>query len=226
MFTTLSVPLLFGIFAVIFIAAIIYHTISERKRQTALQQLAASLNFRFSAHEDRGIAKRFHFLEHFGMGSNRYAQHIFTGESGGEAVSFFEYHYQTSSSDSDGNSKTQHHYFSVFTLSMPRSFPELVIKPEGFFAKLTQAFGFDDIDFESLEFSKRYQVESRDKKFAYDFCNARMIDYLLNKQNLVVEVEHRTLALTYRGKFSTHTVRGHLRQLQQIRSLIPSHLFT
>ena len=226
MFTTLSVPLLFGIFAVIFIAAIIYHTISERKRQTALQQLAASLNFRFSAHKDRGLPKRFHFLGHFGMGSNRYAQNIFTGEANGEPLSFFEYHYQTTSSGSNGTTSTQHHYFTIFTLSLPRSFPELVIKPEGFFAKLGQVLGFDDIDFESLEFSKRYQVKSRSKKFAYDFCNARMIDYLLNKQNLVIEVEHRTLALTYRGKFSTHTVRGHLRQLQQIRSLIPSHLFS
>lgn len=218
-------PLLFGLFVVFAIVAIIYTTIAERKRQTALQQLAASLNFGFSAHRDRNIPKRFHFLEDFGKGTNRYAQNIFTGEFNGEAVTFFEYHYQTRSSGSDGKTNTQHHYFTIFALSLPRSFAELVIKPEGFFAKLGQAFGFDDIDFESLEFSRRYQVKSKDKKFAYDFCNARMIDYLLDQQNLVIELEGRTLALAYRGKFSTYAVRGHLRKLQKIRSLIPSHLF-
>ncbi len=218
-------PLLFVLFVVFVIVAIIYTAIAKQKRQAALQQLAISLNFRFSPHKDNNIPRRFHFLEDFGKGTNRYAQNIFTGEFNGEAVTFFEYHYQTSSSDSDGSRYTQHHHFTIFALSLPRSFAELVIKPEGFFAKLGQALGFDDIDFESLDFSRRYQVKSNDKKFAYDFCNARMIDYLLNEQNLVIEVEGRTLALAYRGKFSAYELPGHLRKLQKIRSLIPSHLF-
>lgn len=218
--------MLFAIIAVIIIAVIIYTIISERKRQDAFQQLAASLNFRFSPQKDRKLPKRFHFLEHFGKGSNRYAQNIFRGESGGEAVTFFEYHYQTSSRDSDGNRRVSHHYFTVFTLSMPKSFPELIIKPEGWFSKIWQAFGFDDIDFESHEFSKRYQVQSKNKKFAYDFCNPRMIDYFLDSQNLITEVEDYTLALTYEGKCSTVTVTPRLRQLEKIRSLIPSYLFS
>lgn len=218
-------PLLFVLFVVFVIVAIVYTTIAKQKRQAALQQLATSLNFRFSPHKDSNIPKRFHFLEDFGKGTNRYAQNIFTGEFNGEAVTFFEYHYQTSSSDSDGSRNTQHHHFTIFALSLPLSFAELVIKPEGFFAKLGQALGFDDIDFESLDFSRRYQVKSNDKKFAYDFCNARMIDYLLNEQDLVIEVEGRTLALAYLGKFSANELPGHLRKLQKIRSLIPSHLF-
>ncbi len=217
-------PLLFLLFVVFAIGAIIYTAITKQKRQAALQQLATTLNFRFSAHKDSNIPKRFHFLEDFGKGTNRYAQNIFTGEFNGEAVTFFEYHYQTSSSGSDGRTNTQHHHFTIFALSLPRNFAELIIKPEGFFAKLGQALGFDDIDFESLEFSRRYQVKSNDKKFAYDFCNARMIDYLLNEQDLIIEVEGRTLALAYHGKCSTYEMREYLRKLQKIRSLLPSHI--
>lgn len=77
---------------------------------------------------------------------------------------------------------THHHHYSIYSLILPKSFPELEIKPSGFFSKLGQAFGFDDIDFESVEFSKRYQVKCGDKKFAYDIRNALMIDWLLGQQ--------------------------------------------
>ena len=42
-------------------------------------------------------------------------------------------------------------------------------------------FGYQDIKFESAEFSKTFCVRSPDKKFAYDVCNAKMMEYLLVK---------------------------------------------
>ena len=35
----------------------------------------------------------------------------------------------------------------------------------------------------------RNLVRSKDKKFAYDFCNAQMIDYLLDQPVIPIEVE-------------------------------------
>jgi hypothetical protein len=120
----------------------------------------------------------------------------------------------------------RHHYFSIFTLALPERFPELTIEREGFFSKIGQALGFDDIDFESLEFSKRYKVKSADKKFAYDFCNAQMIDYLLRQEDLIIEVDGNTLALTFKGKLSIEAIRPNLDRLTKIRSLMPNFLFT
>jgi hypothetical protein len=40
-------------------------------------------------------------------------------------------------------------------------------------------FGYGDIKFESAEFSKTFCLRTPDKKFAYDACNAKMIEYLL-----------------------------------------------
>ena len=85
--------------------------------------------------------------------------------------------------------------------------------------------GFDDIDFESLEFSKRYKVKSHNKKFAYDFCNAQMIDYLLGQQDLIIEVDGNTLALTFKGKLAIEAIRPNLARLLRIRSLMPQYLF-
>jgi hypothetical protein len=60
---------------------------------------------------------------------------------------------------------------SFFILSLQRSFPELIIEPEEAVSKFTQALGFADIAFESHEFSQKFHVHSRDKKFAYDCRN-------------------------------------------------------
>jgi hypothetical protein len=119
--------------------------------------------------------------------SNRYVFNTLS-RLPGHGVTAFDYHYETHSTDSKGHRQTHHHYFSCFLLHLPRSFPELVIAREGFFSKVAQAFGYDDIDFESHEFSRKFCVRSPDKKFAYDICNARMMEYLLANDDLTIEL--------------------------------------
>lgn len=199
--------------------------LQAKKRREAFQAIAAELGFSFRPDKDYSFARRFGFLEHMDDGSKRYAFNILSGQLEGQQANIFDYHYETYSRDSKGRRTTHHHYFSIFTLSLPRAFPELNITREGFFAKIGQAIGFDDIDFESVEFSKRYSVKSRDKKFAYDFCNAQMIDYLLRQEDLIIEVDGNTLALTFKGKLAVERIRPNINRILKIRSLMPDYLF-
>ena len=218
---------IFIVFILLAIGLAIFGYWQDKKRREALQAIAMQLGFSFSPDKDHAFAGQYGFLNHMDAGSDRYAFNIMQGAvADGSACSIFDYHYETYSTDSKGRRKTQHHYFSIFTLTLPRSFPELEIKPEGLFSKLGQALGFDDIDFESMEFSKRYQVKSDDKKFAYDFCNARMIDYLLRQQNLLIEVESNVLALTFEGKLAVDSIIPNHQRLLEIRSLMPGYLFS
>ena len=43
---------------------------------------------------------------------------------------------------------------------------ETIVRPEHVFDRLASFLGFDDIDFESVEFSKRFMVKFADRKFA------------------------------------------------------------
>ncbi|MGZ0706775.1 hypothetical protein ACWPKO_00370 [Coraliomargarita sp. W4R53] len=199
--------------------------LQAKKRREALERIAQELNFQFYPKKDSSFARRYGFLDHMDDGSRRYVFNRISGEIEGNEVNAFDYHYETYSRDSKGRRSTNHHYYSIFTLSLPARFPELNIEREGFFSKIGQALGFDDIDFESLEFSKRYKVKSSDKKFAYDFCNAQMIDYLLQQQDLIIEVDGHTLALTFKGKLSIQAIRPNLDRLLRIRSLMPGYLF-
>ena len=45
--------------------------------------------------------------------------------------------------------------------------------------KVSEFVGFDDIDFESAEFSRKFYVKSHDKRWAYDIIHPLMMEYLL-----------------------------------------------
>lgn len=199
--------------------------LQAKKRREAFQAIATQYGFSFSPGRDRSFVRRFSFLEHMDDGSNRYAFNIMSGPLEGQIAHVFDYHYETYSRDSKGRRSTRHHYFSIFTLALPKGFPELFITRETLFSKLGQALGFDDIDFESHEFSKRYAVKSRDKKFAYDFCNAQMIEFLLSQRDLIIEVEGDTLSLTFKGKLSPESIEPNIKRILHIRGLMPEYLF-
>lgn len=207
------------------VGAVIWGLYAGKKRREAMGLLAEKLGLRFSAERNYQMADRYAFLDKLRQGSNRYAYNIMSGDFQGHDIAAFDYHYETHSTDSKGRRQTHHHHFSFFILTLGRSFPELTIAREGLLSKIAQAVGYDDIDFESHEFSKKFVVRSKDKKFAYDFCNSRMIDYLLGHPDINIEVDQNSLALGFTSRLKVEELEPHLSQLVKIRSLMPDYLF-
>jgi hypothetical protein len=207
------------------IAGIIYGSIAARKRREALAELGARLGLRFSPEHDTAIADRFHFLDRLSRGSDRYAFNILAGRWFDQNVLAFDYHYETHSRSSKGRRQTHHHYFSCFILLLPAHFPEVTITREGIFSKIAQAVGYDDIDFESAEFSRTFCVRSRDKRSAYDVCNPQMMEYLLANDDLNVEIENGALALLFWKCLAPAEIEFNLRRLLDIRARLPEYLF-
>ena len=215
----------FLLFLLIAVVVIICSSIAAKKRYDAMTALAAKLGLQFSGDKDYQLVKRYAFLEALDRGSKRHARNILSGRMQGHEVLAFDFHYETYSRDTDGNRKTRHHQCAFFILHLPASFPELIIAPEGLFSKMAQAMGFEDIDFESHAFSSRYVVKSKDKKFAYDFCNAQMIDYLLDQPALRIEVDHNALAIAAERSLHPEQIEDHLNKLIEIRNRMPNYLF-
>ena len=212
--------MIFGVVAIIAVVVVIGY-IYNKKRREAMAALAARLGLRFNPRKNRGLARQYRFLDKLRRGSNRYAYNILSGNYQGHEVTLFDYHYQVNSG------KHTHHYnFSFFILVLPGSFPELEIDKEGFFSKVAQALGYDDIDFESHEFSRKFRVRSPNKKFAYDVCNGRMIDYLLSNSDLSIEIEGEVMAISFRSRLSPEYIEPNLNRLVTVRSLMPEYLFS
>jgi hypothetical protein len=213
-------PLIIVGFIALFIVIAVLGYISTMKRRQAMMALAAKLGLNFYYQKDRSIPRRYRFLDKLRAGRDRYAFNILTGNYQGNDVTIFDYHYKT------GSGKDTHHYYLSFFLSnLPASFPELIIVKEGFFSKIGQALGYDDIDFESHEFSRKFCVRSKDKKFAYDVCNARMIEYLLSNTDLSIEIEDNILAISFNRRLSPEYIEPNLNRLIEIRSFLPEYLF-
>jgi len=218
--------LIFGAVIGLIIALIIFGAMAAKKRREELASLSLRLGLSYRAEKDYEMTDRFEFLNALARGSNRYAYNILSGTYQAREVLVFDYHYETHSTDSKGRRQTHHHHFSFFILMLPQSFPELLITREGFLSKIAQAFGYDDIDLESAEFSRTFCVRSKDKKFAYDVCNGPMMEYLLANRDLSIEIEARALALAFGKCLAAPEIEMNLGRLLEIRSRLPEYLFT
>jgi hypothetical protein len=217
-------PVVVVLVLIVIIIGAIYGVILARKRREGLFALAQRLGLDFSAAEDYVLAERYHFLNQLAKGENRYARNILSGSYRQNQVLAFDFHYETHSQGKHGR-QTHHHWFSFFILTLPAVFPELTIRRENFFTRVAEVFGYQDIEFESAEFSRAFNVRSADKKFAYDVCNGKMMEYLLANRDLSVEIENQALALAFDHCLSVEQVETNLQRLIEIRSRLPDYLF-
>jgi hypothetical protein len=202
----------------------------QRKRQAdAMSAKARELDLGYSSGPDSQLARSIQHLDSLdtNSGSDRYALNLIEGSFDGHPVILFDYHYTTRGVWWWAPSWTIHNYVSIALLDLEREFPELTIGPEGggLFKMIAEAFGRGDIDFESHEFSEQFDVRSKDKKFAYDFCNARMIEYLLENRGTSLEVDKSSLAIGFNHMHDVSRIKAHLASLVEIRSRMPGYLF-
>ena len=58
------------------------------------------------------------------------------------------------------------------------------------------ALGFEDINFESEEFSRAFFVKCPEKKFAYDVIDPRMMQFLLDTRPHTLWIKHGNLCVS------------------------------
>jgi hypothetical protein len=219
------IPFIFVAVVVLVIIAAIYSAIAQRKRREGLFMLAQRLGLDFRGGQDFGIPGRFGFLKQLAQGDDRYAVNVLSGNYQQNEILAFDYHFATYHTDKNGTHKDDH-WFSFFILTLPAVFPELTIRRENFLTRVAEVFGYQDINFESAEFSRAFNVRSPDKKFAYDVCNAKMIEYLLANRDLSIEIENNVIALAFDSRLSVEQFEFNLQRLVEIRSRLPEYLFT
>ncbi|MHC4428421.1 MAG: hypothetical protein ACYS0D_07430, partial [Planctomycetota bacterium] len=136
----------------------------EKKRREALAGLADRLGWYFDPSRDRDHDEEYANFEIFRRGHSRAAYNTLRGtteladRSCAVKMGDFLYRITTSTGKS---TQTRTYRFSYLIVDMPwAGLPALLIRREHVFDKLAGAFGFDDIDFESAEFSRKYCVKS------------------------------------------------------------------
>lgn len=180
----------------------------------------------FDPRHDYSMDSRFAEFTCLDRGHSRYAYNIMRGlwsEPGDEddplPICAFDYHYVTGS----GKNRTTHR-FSAVIVESPIPLKGLFIRPEGFFDKVSEFFGADDIDFESAEFSREFYVKSLDKRWAYDVIHQRMMEYLLRVPRFHVQFS-RTHVIAWRSRcFSVADFGTAVRLIRGMLKRLPDYL--
>jgi hypothetical protein len=157
-------------------------SVAARQRRDALRTLAGQLGWTFDPERVPGGHAELQALEPFQRGDSQVAYNTMRGRlAGGElacqaVAGDFQYR-ETHGSGKDRRTST--HTLSYVVLELPFAVPDLEIRREGLLDKVAGFFGFDDVDFESAEFSRRFMVRCSDRKFAYDLIDPRMMELFL-----------------------------------------------
>ncbi len=196
-----------GVGVVVAVAVISHHL--EKKRREALAAWAAAHGYSFSPDKR---SSGFPHVDLFSTGHSRWGRYFF-GKTIPEGVpgldradlSVFEYHYAITTG-SGKNRRTTHHYFTCAVAEPGLDLGRVHIRPEGFFDKIAQAIGFDDIDFEDGEFSRKFVVKAKDRKRAYDLLDRRMMEFLKSRTGWKVETLGREMLAYRSGRLKPETV--------------------
>jgi hypothetical protein len=178
--------LIIVVIAIIAIVAGYFSYQAHLRRQAELAGLAAARGWQYDAAKDHAHDERYGHFSLFTQGSSRYAYNTIRGalKIDGQSwrVQLGDYHYQTTHHNGKHTQRVSHHLSYVIVETPYLGLPELFIRREHLLDKVAGFIGFDDIDFESAEFSDRFCVKSRDKRFAYDVLHPRMMEFLLDGQ--------------------------------------------
>lgn len=182
-------------FAALFIAVLVYAQVVARRRREAMARFAGSLNLTYDpAHDSDFPSQRLHSW--FRQGRSQVAYNRIEGRRtiGGTecALMMGDFRYVTGS----GKQRQVHHRSYVLIRPVWHGLPDLEIRTEHLFDKIGDALGFDDIDFESEEFSRKFMVKSGDKRFAYAVVHPRMMEFLIACDDFGVHMERGECLIT------------------------------
>lgn len=213
---TLIIPLI----VLVAIGGIVLSYYLKKKRRDEMATFALQNGLTFSAEDTSGIVGWPFTL--FGRGDGRGAENVVSGKwKKKDPVTAFDYWYYTESTDSKGNRTRSYHRFSCATIDVPAAFPHLEIAREGVFTWLADRVGLEDIEFESPEFNRRYNVKAQEQKFAFEVLDARMLRWLVDfDQGLAFEVAGNRV-LAYRKRHGASGMMPLIETLLMFRERIP-----
>jgi hypothetical protein len=149
----------------------------DRKRRRELATMARQLGLSFSEADTQGCgALPFVLLR---KGDGRGTENVMWGDWHGMAVQEFDHWYYEESTDSKGRRTKTYFRFSCAVVEIEAACSALTIDREGFFTRVADAIGLDDITFELEGFNEAFNVKSKDRRFASDFLDQRMMRFLL-----------------------------------------------
>lgn len=181
-------------------AALYFGHKAEQERIAALRLIASERGWAFDPSSDTRHDDEYGCFSIFKQGHSRRAYNTISGDhtinGRSHRIRMGDYLYKVTTSNGKTTSTTTYRLSYLIVRLAYAGVPDMVIRPEHFFDKIGAAIGFDDIDFESAEFSRRFHVKSADKRFAYDVVTPRMMEFLMASPGRSVDLKRGMICVT------------------------------
>jgi hypothetical protein len=166
--------------AVVIVAAYLsYYMKKKRRDETAA--MAKQLGLTYSPVDLEGLLG--YPFQLFERGDGRGCENVMSGTWQELPLREFDYWYYEESTDSEGHNSKTYYRFSCVLAGIAANCSALTVGHENVLTHMASHIGFPDIDFELEDFNKEFRVKSPDRKFANDFIDQRMMQWMLQAGN-------------------------------------------
>ncbi|HXF71312.1 MAG TPA: hypothetical protein VNO79_01710 [Actinomycetota bacterium] len=149
----------------------------KAKRRKELALAASQLGLSFAPVDPFGcLGYPFALLR---RGDGRGVENVLWGTWQGMPVRAFDYWYYEEQQTSKGRRSRSYRHFSCAVTEIEAACSPLRLERENLLTRLADHLALRDLEFESEEFNRRFNVKGEDRRFAHAFVDARMMDWLL-----------------------------------------------
>jgi hypothetical protein len=149
----------------------------KEKRRRELALAARQLGLSFSARDPFGcLGYPFALLR---RGDGRGVENVLWGVWQGLPLRVFDLWYYEERRDPQGRRSRTYHRFSCAVTEIEAACSPLRLERENLLTRLADHVALRDLEFESEEFNRRFDVRAEDRRFAHAFVDARMMAWLL-----------------------------------------------
>jgi hypothetical protein len=149
----------------------------KKKRREGFALVARQLGMEYWPQDPFGLLAEPFAL--FQRGDGRGIENVIAGPYQTVDAKAFDYWYYDESTNGKGQTSKTYYRFDCVIVPIDAACSPLTIDNENVLTRLADALSFHDIRFESEDFNRAFNVKSPDKKFANDFVDARMMQWLL-----------------------------------------------
>jgi hypothetical protein len=222
------IAIVIGVIALLIIGGI-HGAKEERERVAALNAMAQKYGLAF----DPSNSSHWTQHQHFGLftrGHSKRAFNTFRGTvgEGDRALSVLAGDFEYKDETGTGKDRRTVTYRNSYLIVRPVQFvyrQQLSVRREGVFDKVASAFGFEDLDFESAEFSRRFMVKCDDRKFAYDVIDPRMMEWMLQREPpLPMQTAMSEAIMVYGGKWKPEQLDAAIDWFREFFARWPRHV--
>ncbi|MGI9519009.1 MAG: hypothetical protein ACR2NP_18295 [Pirellulaceae bacterium] len=185
-----------GIFAVVVGIVMAVHKY-EQARSEKLRTIAEEMGLDFYPKGDPSLEQLLSLFRLFQQGHGRKVKNLISGQSDDIDLAIFGYRYNTG-----GGQHQQTHQQTVISFQSPNlTLPEFELRPEHLFHKIGQAFGSQDIDFDTHpEFSQSYLLRGPDEDAIRELFVPDKLEFFEAREGAFLEANNDRLIYYLAGK--------------------------